>query len=163
MRMATPLAGVALLASTLATLTCTFAHAEPALLHWRMVGSTAAWGTGGMEKPDPLVIRDRKAFGDAWKRLYTSAPVVPEAPVIDFSREMVIVLAAGASSMGGTSIQSERIMDFGDELKVMYEIVSAGRDCMRTQSITAPVLVLRVKRVDKPVSFAAYPVVRDCK
>lgn len=129
-----------------------------------MVGPTAAWGgPDALTADDKQLIRDRKTFEKIWKRLYISSTVPPALPPVDFKRESVIVVPLGQRSNGGTQIPYERLEDVGDSVRLTYVIEEAGKDCMTTQSITAPVLIIRTPRIDKPVTFVPEHLVRDCQ
>src|SRR5262245_26021158 len=58
----------------------------------------------GISKPLRVVIRDRDEWMEVWKQITNLQRPQPAAPDIDFSREMLIVVAMGQRSSGGFAI-----------------------------------------------------------
>src|SRR5712671_3246759 len=59
----------------------------------------------GITDPLRMVIRDRDAWREMWKRVHHGQfPELPSLPEIDFSREMIVVAALGGRPTSGYGI-----------------------------------------------------------
>jgi hypothetical protein len=119
----------------------------------------------GWRLPGETVIRDRAAWEAAWRTLHgaeTADETVPAAPQIDFTRDMVIVVALGSRPSGGFTVKVDELTREGSGAVVRYTATEPGAGCMTTQALTSPVDVVRVPRVAGAVRFDPRRVVRDC-
>lgn len=77
---------------------------------------TLAWGTtSGMREPLEVVVRDASAWQALWRR-HAGASGVPE---VDFQREMVVAVFAGAAGTRRT-VRITRVDRAGGRLVVLY-------------------------------------------
>jgi hypothetical protein len=129
---------------------------------WSFEGRLS-WGLVG---PTEQPIRTQDGLRTLWAQIHTTPAgdrrSMPNAPEVDFHREMIIVVGLGRRSTGGYGIRIERIEDVGEHLRVIYSSSSPGPNCIVTQSITSPVAMVRLKKSRKPVTFAAVHETRDC-
>jgi hypothetical protein len=58
----------------------------------------------GLDRPARLVVRDAVTWRAIWTQIYARQSPVPTLPSIDFSSEMLVVVALGSHSTGGYSI-----------------------------------------------------------
>ena len=117
--------------------------------------------TSGFDEPTELVIRDRAALETAWARVFNQVQGNP-APAVDFSREMVILVALGARRSGGYDIHVDAVAGSGNGAVVRYTATSPGEGCMTTQALTSPVDVVRTPRITGTVRFDRREVVQRC-
>jgi hypothetical protein len=121
----------------------------------------------GPVTPTERVIRDQTEFRKFWENLQTTPANegrgVPEAPDVDFRTEMIIAVGMGRRSTGGYSIRIESVQEELEDVRVFYSAVSPGADCVTSQSITSPVVLIRLRKSAKLVRFGARHVIRDCK
>ena len=108
--------------------------------------------TSGFTGPEQLVLRDPAAWQAAWSRLHEGM-VAPPLPAVDFTREMVVLLALGERSSGGYQIRFDGITVAGANATVRFTITEPGTGCMTTQAMTAPVDIVRVPRAAGTVRF----------
>ena len=117
----------------------------------------------GWDSPTRTVIRDQAAWEEAWARTHQGHTPVAPAPVIDFSKEMVILVATGVKPSGGYSIVIERAAEVAaDGIAVTVRSTSPGAQCYVTAALTQPVDIARVARRDGPVHFVERAEERDC-
>jgi hypothetical protein len=107
-----------------------------------------------------VVIRDQEAWLKLWKE-FSHGQATP-APEIDFSREMLIVVAMGQASTGGFSIMVDGVYERDNKLEVVVKSEGPGRNCMTTQALTQPVDIVRVPKSDRSVVFREVSVSHDC-
>ena len=113
-----------------------------------------------------LVIRDRDEWRDVWKAL--NEPVMPSLPMprlpeIDFSREMVVVVAMGQRPTLGYNIVVDRAHEIDDQLEVVVISTSPGHNCILGQMVTAPLEIAVLPRTEVSVVFKETEVVHECK
>jgi len=108
----------------------------------------------GLDKQARLVVRDDATWQALWSQInFRSSPVAPR-PAIDFSREMLVVVALGARGTGGYSILLEGAAEDGpDGTAIMVRSVSPGPNCVTTQAFTQPVDIARLPLRNGDVRF----------
>jgi hypothetical protein len=116
--------------------------------------------SSGMETPERIVVRDAATWSDVWAKINLRGSPVPE-PVVDFSRDMLVVAALGSRSTGGFSILVEGVGESGGRLNVSIHSTSP-HNCITTQAFTQPVDIARLPRSDKPVNFVERATVTNC-
>jgi hypothetical protein len=117
------------------------------------------WSTSGITTPARQVIRDDGAYARFWAALG-----VGERPSVDFSRDVVIAVAAGQRTTGGHAIAVTRVTRAGAGLAVDVVETVPGAGCMATQQLTQPVDVVVVAAADaKTWSFSDQTRAQDCK
>lgn len=108
------------------------------------------------------VVRSSEAWADVWAEV--TGLIVPTEPIpdVDFSTSQVLVLAMGTRPSGGYAIDVGAIGHADDTLYVVVREVSPGAGCLTTQSLTQPVLLLRIPLLGGTVEFIEEQVVLDC-
>jgi hypothetical protein len=116
-----------------------------------------------LDKPARLVIRDAVTWRVIWNQIYLRQSPVAPVPVIDFSREMVVVVALGSHSSGGYSILVDGAAEAANNgIVVIVDSSSPGYNCIVTDAFTQPVDIARVPLRDGPVSFVERTHVSNC-
>lgn len=108
-----------------------------------------------------LVVRDAGTWRETWRALHGGVAAAP-APSIDFSREMVIVVALGLRNTGGFSVKVDAVVAEGTGAVVRYTATSPGPECITSQSTTAPLDVVRVPRAVGEIRFVPTGVRTAC-
>jgi hypothetical protein len=117
------------------------------------------WTRTGIGEARRLVIRDANAWAEFWSELG-----VGERPSVDFSRDVVVAVAAGQRPSGGYEIAVERVVDNGGELTAEVVETTPGPNCITTASLTQPVDVVVVPGVaPQSWSFVEHKEVRGCR
>lgn len=101
---------------------------------------------------EETVVRDRAAWEAMWQQLHNGLAADP-LPAVDFTRDMVVLVAVGQRSTGGTSVRVDGVAAAAGGAVVRYTVTEPGAGCMSTQVITAPVDVVRVPRAAGAVRF----------
>jgi hypothetical protein len=132
------------------------AYGTSGSLQVRRIGQ---WTRTGIGEARRLVIRNANAWADFWSELG-----VGDRPEIDFTRDVVVAVAAGQKSTGGHEIAIQQVRQVNGELAVDVVEISPGPNCMTTASLTQPVDVVVVAAVSaKSWSFAERKEVRGCR
>ena len=107
----------------------------------------------GYEAPENLVIKDRAAFEEVWRKIHYSVFPKPALPQVDFEREMIIAVFMGQCATGGHSIDIVDVVEYADRVEVQFtrrEPSPGGRTAM---VVTRPFCLVKVARIDKDVTF----------
>ena len=120
-----------------------------------------AYGSGIL-KPLRMVIRNRDAWLKIWEQLSSQQQPSPPLPEIDFSREMLIVVAMGQRNTGGFSIIVDGVYERDKKLEVVVKSTSPGQNCGTFQALTQPVDIIRLQKSDHSVVFRETDVTNDC-
>jgi len=96
-----------------------------------------------------FIINDSDKLELVWKSAFSGQ----QAPVIDFSKLMVLAVFQGEHSTGGYGITVYKIEDTGTTLNVFYVETIPAAGSMNTQAMTSPYQVVTIARTEKPISF----------
>lgn len=117
------------------------------------------WSRTGIGEARRLVIRDANAWASFWSELG-----VGERPMVDFSRDVVVAVAAGQRPSGGYEIAVDRVTNDTGELTAEVVETVPGPNCVTTGSLTQPVDVIAVPSVaPRSWSFVERREVRGCR
>lgn len=117
------------------------------------------WTRTGISEARRLVIRDVNAWEQFWSELG-----VGDRPAIDFTRDVVVAVAAGQRPTGGHEIAIDRVTHASGELTVEVVERTPGPNCMTTASLTQPVDVVVVPAPDaRSWSFVERKEIRGCR
>lgn len=95
------------------------------------------------------VIRDPSSWVTAWQRATANEPAPPSLPTIDFTREMVIIVAAGRMNPG----DAIRVDSVGVQGDLVVATVSVIAECDPFPGEAYPMEIVRVTRDDRVVTF----------
>lgn len=117
------------------------------------------WTNTGINERRRLVIRDANGWAAFWAELGAGA-----RPAVDFTRDLVVAVAAGQQSSGGYEIAVDRISESNGELVIEVVETSPGPNCMTTSVLTQPVDVIVFPGVNaRSWSFVERKEVRGCR
>jgi protease stability complex PrcB-like protein len=117
------------------------------------------WSRTGIGESRRLVIRDANSWAEFWSELGTGA-----RPDVDFTKAVVVAVAAGQRPSGGYEIAVDHVSQTDGELTVQVIETTPGPNCMTTSSLTQPVDVVVVPVVaPRSWSFVERKEVRGCR
>jgi hypothetical protein len=127
---------------------------------WVAVGDEARLysdNLSGIKDSTRIAIRDAAMFRDYWQRATSEQMSPPSPPNIDFSRDMVLVVAAGLRTPDDRirvdSVVVRREVTTTGERDVFNAIVRVIQGCSQFNADAYPVEIVRVRRFDGPVQF----------
>jgi hypothetical protein len=124
-------------------------------LELRRIGQ---WTRTGIGESRRLIIRDANAWASFWSELG-----VGDRPTVDFTRDVVVAVAAGQRPTGGYEIAVDRVRQANGELTVEVVETAPGPNCMTTTPLTQPVDVIVVPApTARSWSFVERKEVRGC-
>jgi hypothetical protein len=115
-----------------------------------------------LRTPLRVVVRDEAEWRAIWSRLWHPRADAPPLPIVDFSREMVILAAAGEVASSGYDILVDSASLQDDRVQVRVRSIRPGAECGVRWVIMHPVDVARISRTQLPVVFDEQSEVRDC-
>jgi hypothetical protein len=117
------------------------------------------WSRTGVIEARRLVIRDATRWAEFWSELGLG-----DRPGVDFSKDMVIAVAAGQRPSGGHEIAVKQITQTNGELTIEVVETRPGPNCIATTSLTQPVDVVVIPRVNsRGWSFVEQQEVSACQ
>jgi hypothetical protein len=117
----------------------------------------------GFDMPARLVVIDADTWRAVWNQIYLRSAPVPPLPVVDFSKEMIVVVALGSRSTGGFNILLTGANELSaDGTTISISSVSPGPGCITTQAFVEPVDIARVARRNGEVRFVEQSRVAEC-
>jgi hypothetical protein len=132
------------------------AYGATGALEIRRIGQ---WTRTGIGEARRLVIRNANAWADFWAELG-----VGDRPEVDFTRDIVVAVAAGQRPTGGHEIAVQQVSRDNAALTVEVLETSPGPNCTTSTSQTQPVDVVVIPAVSsKSLSFVERKEVRGCR
>jgi hypothetical protein len=117
------------------------------------------WSRTGIGESRRLVIRDANTWAEFWSELGTG-----DRPDVDFTKAVVVAVAAGQRPTGGYEIAVERVGQADGELTVQVLETSPGPNCITSSSPTQPVDVVVAPAVaPRSWSFSERKETRGCR
>lgn len=109
----------------------------------------------GLQQAENAVLRDSDSFRKLWNGVYQNRSPVPDLPKIDFTRKMVLAVAAGYGN-GCTHVGIEKVSASGGALLVNYHVIQPAGEIACAMIVTSPVAMVVVDNIDAKVNFTAF-------
>jgi hypothetical protein len=106
----------------------------------------------GYSEPQRFVVRDSATWAMVWETIYQSVSPRPDMPPVDFTRNMVLVVALGTRPTTGWDILLDSAV-LGSDGLVVYERLSSAASNTVLPVVTRPVDVGVIPRSTGPVQF----------
>jgi hypothetical protein len=117
------------------------------------------WSHTGIREARRVVIQDANAWAEFWSELG-----VGNRPAVDFTRDVVIAVAAGERPSGGYGIAITQVTHRNADLTAEVLETVPGPNCLSASALTQPVDVVVVHGVNpKSWSFVERKEVRSCR
>ncbi len=102
----------------------------------------------------------KEQFAEIWGMAYGDN--APEIPNIDFSKKEAFAIFAGTKPSGGYAISVKSVSDTATARNVAIQLSSPGNDCVVTQSLTSPFVIVEVAASDLPIQKNETTEVASC-
>lgn len=99
------------------------------------------------------VVRDPAAWARLWAEVHATTIPAPALPAVDFTREMLIAVAAGTRPSGGFRLEVRRVATRGTALEIEVHETCPAPGAMVTMGLTQPVEVVRLLRLTQTAQF----------
>ena len=111
----------------------------------------------GLNEPLREVVRDEARWARLWEQVYAGVTPRPPRPPVDFSRQMLIAVAAGTRPTGGFDVAVRAVTARGNALEVEVFESCPPPGAMVSTALTQPVTVVRLD------ALALAPAFRETK
>lgn len=117
------------------------------------------WTHTGIGEARRMVIRDANTWAEFWSELGAG-----DRPDVDFTRNVVVAVAAGQRPTGGYEVAVDRVSQADGELRIDVVERTPGPNCVTTSAQTQPVDVVVVAgSPPRSWNFAERKEVRSCR
>ena len=126
------------------------------------VGAAAQVEDGTLANETTFVVRDAATLRTVWAQIYAGR-TAPAPPAVDFTRQMLVIVAMGQQRSSGFSVRIETATRDRREIVVHVTIRRPGDTCVTLPTITGPVAVATLPRSDLPVRFEFTRTTTSCR
>lgn len=130
--------------------------------HGVPIVTVVAAQSSGIDAGREEVIRDPEAWERAWREIHARRTPAAALPAVDFSRQMLLLVALGERPDGCHDVEIAGVERAGDALRVTAHEIVPGPGCICTMALVQPVHVVGVERAAGEVRFAKLRVERAC-
>ena len=122
---------------------------------------------GGIRDSIRQVIRSPGEFTTVWRKATSSQPTPPALPTVDFTKDMVILVAAGRRTpedeihVDSLFTRSE-LTPANKNVQTLSVVVRTAEGCGRMRIDAFPVQIVRVRKFDGPVKWEERRVKQTC-
>lgn len=123
---------------------------------------------GGIRDSLRDVIREPARFASIWQRATSTQATPPSVPPVDFSRDMVIVVATGRMTPEDqihvdSLLVRRELMSSGNREETLTIVVRTVTGCGRFRADAFPVEIVRARRFDGPIRWEERAVRAECR
>lgn len=101
----------------------------------------------GLTDRKVVLITDEPAWRSNWQQVSARMVPLPDAPVLDFAGQSVVVASLGEKNTGGYSVEVTGVELVNGKLKVTVHESKPGPGAMVTQALTQPYHIVRIPKV----------------
>ena len=109
-----------------------------------------------------LVVRDQQSWQTSWSLMTANQIPAPPLPTVDFTKDMVLVAAAGTRPTTGYSVSITDATESSGGVTVNVTITSPGSNCAVALHVESPVDVATIARRDGTVGFVVTRKTYNC-
>ena len=118
---------------------------------------------GGFQELTQEIYTNQAAFEKAWKLAWSNFSDPTPAPIVDFNKEMVVLVALGMRKNGGYQLKINSVREETDEIIMDYTETTPNPKCTYSQSIVFPYEFISFSKTSKKVVFKSSSIVGECK
>ena len=115
-----------------------------------------------IETPRQTIIKDKAAFAALWAEHSAHENPAPTMPPVNFAADTLVAVFAGNQPTGGHTLALAGLDKTPGGWELRLSLISPGPDCMTTQVMTQPWMMIRVPGHDQPVNIHITPTERPC-
>lgn len=109
------------------------------------------------------VINNKDEYDKLMKDVYMNLDQMPKVPVVNFEKNTLVAVFIGARNTGGYMVNIDSIMEGSKNLTVMVTESKPGKNCVVTEAITKPFVIMKIPKTDKKAVFKYNEIVNDCQ
>jgi hypothetical protein len=116
----------------------------------------------GLSDSGGYAVRTPDQWAGVWAKATRGQQPAAAAPTVDFSRNMVLLVAMGTRPSGGYTARIDRVYD-ADGTRVVEATFTSPQNCLTIAAITAPCAAVIAPTTAAPVRFVTKAEVRRCQ
>lgn len=109
-----------------------------------------------------LIINSEKDYQALMNDVYKNLDQLPKIPVVDFKKNSIVAVFIGSRNTGGYGVKIDSITELSGNLEVNVTETTPGKNCMVTDAITAPFVLLKIPKTEKRAEFKTKKIEKDC-
>ena len=109
--------------------------------------------TSGFQSPLEMFVSSQKDWVELWAKREGSVAKKTNHPMVDFDKDVVIVVAQGVQKTGGYAIEITRIVKTKDEITVYVKKTEPAAGSSPTGKPTSPFVLAKIRKTDLPITF----------
>jgi len=117
---------------------------------------------GGLRRALRAVVDTPEEFERLWREVHAGGSSIPSLPMVDFTREMVIVASTGFQASVGSRIAVTGVRDSSNVLEVTVEVRPFPVGCDGFSAVTYPVVMVRMPASRSTVLFQDHVIQTRC-
>jgi hypothetical protein len=110
-----------------------------------------------------LIIYNESQYKELMNDVYKNLDQMPKITAIDFKKNSLVAVFIGSRSSGGYQVKIDSIIETSNNLAVNITETTPGKNCMVTDGITSPFVILRITKTEKKAEFKTKKIEKDCQ
>ena len=117
---------------------------------------------GRFEAKEQKVITTKEGLTDVWTKAYGNYLKKDPVPEVDFSKNVVLLVAMGEKNAGGYTIKINKVV--GSKLNTVVSILETnpGKNCNLTTAMTYPFQIVQIEKQAKEIVFNTTTKIIEC-
>jgi hypothetical protein len=116
-----------------------------------------------LEQQLTVVINSEEDLARYWAMVYAGYSPVPEPPVVDFSRESIVLVTLGMRGSGGYDVSIDALEEIPEGMRLVITATSPGSNCFVTEALTTPLHIVRTRNLPGVLLFDWRQKVASCE
>lgn len=118
---------------------------------------------GGFQELTQEFYNNQTAFEKAWKLAWSNFSDPTPVPIVDFNKDVVVLVALGKRHNGGYQLKINSVREEPNQIIVDYIEITPNPKCTYAQSIVFPYEFIAFTKTSKKVVFKSSSKVGECK
>ena len=117
---------------------------------------------GGFQELTQEIYTNQAAFEKAWKLAWSIFSDPTPIPIVDFNKDIVVLVALGMRNNGGSQLNINSVREETNQIIVDYTETTPNPKCSYSQAIIFPYEFISFAKTNKKVGFKASTQVGSC-
>ncbi len=109
------------------------------------------------------IINNKDEYDKLMKDVYMNLDQMPKVPVVNFEKNTLVAFFSGARNTGGYMVNIDSIMEGSKNLTVMVTETKPGKNCVVTDAITKPFVIMKIPKTDKKAVYKYNEIINECQ
>lgn len=110
-----------------------------------------------------LIIYNDSQYRALMNDLYKNLDQMPKIPDVDFKKNSLVAVFIGSRASGGYGVKIDSIIETSNKLIVNITETTPGKNCMVTDAITSPYVIVKITKTDLKADFKTTKTEKDCQ